>query len=88
MDVKAHDLPSPNAYARIEPNGSVTLSRRYTVTTTDPTLEYKLKNQGYIGGFKINIASCEYFTHICKCANGSIIERISDRGLEERRPDL
>ena len=28
VDVKVHDLPSPNAYARVEPDGSVTLSRR------------------------------------------------------------
>ena len=28
VDVKAHDLPSPNAYARVEPDGTVTLSNR------------------------------------------------------------
>ena len=28
VDVKAHDLPTPNAYARVEPNGRVTLSNR------------------------------------------------------------
>ena len=28
VDVKAHNLPSPNAYARVEPDGKVTLSNR------------------------------------------------------------
>ena len=66
MDVKAHDLPGPNAYARIEPDGSVTHSKRYTVTVLDPTLEYRLKSRGFVNGFKINIGSCEYFTLIRK----------------------
>ena len=74
VDVKTHDLPSPNAYARIEPDGSVTLSKRYTVTVLDPTLEYRLKSRGFVNGFKINLSSCEYFTLICK----------SIQNLEER----
>ena len=28
VDVKAHNVPSPNAYARVEPDGSVTHSNR------------------------------------------------------------
>ena len=28
VDVKAHGLPTPNAYARVEPDGTVTLSQR------------------------------------------------------------
>jgi len=56
VDVKAHDLPTPNAYARVEPDGSVTLSNRFTVTALDPSMEFSLKNKGYVE-FKIDIAS-------------------------------
>ena len=77
VDVKAHDLPTPNAYARVEPDGSVTLSNRlskvdnmvdfgfemshfrFTVTAMDPSMEFSLKNKGYVE-FKFDIASCEY----------------------------
>ena len=31
VDVKAHDLPTPNAYARVAPNGEVTLSNRLCI---------------------------------------------------------